>query len=132
MLVDVTLNIRRRGTEGMHEYVYADRILQTVLEEMEAGRKASAVTVEVGEMLGLTRESLTSAYEVLSKGTKAQGTKLVVKFSRGAVACPRCGFQGRLTPKRNEHIIDPAFACPKCGSSLSVSAGLELRLVGLS
>lgn len=113
----------------MHEYVYADRILQTVLEQIGGSRRASKVTVEVGEMLGLTRGSLSSAYDVLAKGTGAEGSKLVVRFSEGGVQCLKCGFQGRLPARRHEHVIDPAFACPDCGSSLRVTAGLDVKLV---
>ncbi len=115
----------------MHEYVYADRILQSVLEE-SGDRKPAKVEVEVGEMLGLTKASLTTAYGVLAKGTRAEGSKLVVKLSRGSVRCPRCGFRGRLPIERHEHRIDPAFACPKCGSSLQVESGLEVRLIKIS
>lgn len=115
----------------MHEYVYADRILQTVLEEGKGKRRAT-VTVEVGEMLGLTKESLTLAYEVLAKGTRAEGSNLSVKFSRGSVRCPSCGFEGRIPLKRHEHRIDPAFSCPKCGSSLAVLSGLDVKLVSIA
>jgi len=115
----------------MHEYVYADRILQTVLEEAHAAKKPSLVTVEVGEMLGLTRESLTSAYSVLAKGTVAEGSKLVVKFAKGSVRCPSCGFEGRIPVSKHEHRVDPAFACPECGASLEVKSGLEVELKGI-
>jgi hydrogenase nickel incorporation protein HypA/HybF len=115
----------------MHEYVYADRILQTVLEESRTAAKPKTVTVEVGEMLGLTRESLTTAYEILSKNTKAEGSKLVVRFAKGSVECGKCGYAGRLKVSKHEHRIDPAFSCPKCGGSLSVKSGLEAKLVGI-
>jgi hydrogenase nickel incorporation protein HypA/HybF len=115
----------------MHEYVYADRILQSVLQELGTRRRAATVTVEMGEMLGLTRESLTSAFEVLSKGTPAEGLKLKIRFTKGAVECPKCGFHGRLQMKAHFHAVDLTFACPECGSSLKISAGLEARLVGI-
>ena len=114
----------------MHEYVYADRILQSALQE-SGGQRPTLVSVEVGEMLGLTEESLSMAYEVLSKGTKAEGSKLKVAFTEGAVDCPKCGYSGRLSLKRHEHVVDPAFACPECGSSLHISKGLEVRIVEL-
>jgi hydrogenase nickel insertion protein HypA len=116
----------------VHEYVYADRILQSVLEEAGPDRKPTEVTVEVGEMLGLTRASLTMAYEVPSKGTMAEGSKLAVKFSRGSVNCPKCGFKGRLRVSRHGHRIDPTFACPKCGSTLRAESGLDVQLVSVS
>ena len=112
----------------MHEYVYADRILQTVLESA-SGKKVESVKVEVGEMLGLTSESLSSAYEVLSKGTRVEGSRLEVVFSEGSVQCPRCGFSGRLPLRRHEHRIDPAFSCPECGASLRIIGGLEVKLL---
>lgn len=87
--------------------------------------------VEVGEMLGLTTESLTMAYDILSKGTSAEGSKLAVAFAEGSVECPNCGFSGRLTLKRHDHHIDPAFACPECGSSLKVYGGLDVRLLDI-
>ncbi len=116
----------------MHEFVYADRILQTVLEASGAVRRPAIVTVEVGEMLGLTRESLSSAYRVLSKGTKAEGSRLSVKFARGSVSCPNCGFEGRLKLTRHDHRVDPAFACPECGGSLVVKSGMEVELRGIA
>lgn len=82
-------------------------------------------------MLGLTRESLTMAFEILSKGTKAEGSKLSVRFTKGRVECPRCGFAGRIPVRRDEHRVDPAFACPECGSSLKVVSGLGVKLLGL-
>ena len=116
----------------MHEYVYADRILQSVLVEVRAaGRTPREVKVDVGEMLGLTRESLTMAYGILSKGTKAEGSKLRVRFTKGSVECPKCDFSGRLPVRRHDHTIDPAFACPQCGSSLKVVEGLEVKLAGI-
>jgi hydrogenase nickel incorporation protein HypA/HybF len=113
----------------MHEYVYADRILQSVLSDAaQVGKRPAKVEVSVGEMLGLTKESLKMAYEVLAKGTKAEGSRLSMEFSEGSVECGSCGFRGRMPVKRHEHVIDPAFACPECGSSLKVAAGLEVEL----
>ncbi len=112
----------------MHEYVYADRILQSVLaDSAKSGKKPARVEVTVGEMLGLTRESLTLANEVLVKTADAKGSKLRMRLSQGSVVCPSCGFRGRMPVRRHEHLIDPAFACRECGSSLKVVAGLEVE-----
>jgi Zn finger protein HypA/HybF involved in hydrogenase expression len=116
----------------LHEYVYADRILQSVLEKVEAAAKSpQRVKVDLGEMLGLTRESLTMAFGILSNGTKAEGSKLAVKFTRGSVKCPKCGFSGRLPVSRHDHGIGPAFARLQCGSSLKVVEGLEVKTSGI-
>ena len=75
----------------MREQVYADRILRTVLEEA-GGTRPATVTVEVGEMLGLTREPLAFACSVLSNGTKAEGSRLSARSSRGSMKCPARGY----------------------------------------
>ncbi len=111
----------------MHEYVYADRILQTVLDQSGRGKKPRAVEVEVGELLGLTRDSLSSAYSVLSKGTKAEGSTLKVVFARGVVSCSSCNFEGHFATKGHHH-VDPVFACPECGAPLKVKSGMEVEL----
>ncbi len=116
----------------LHEYVFADRILQSVLEETRGrDRNPEVVKVEVGEMLGLTRESLRMAFGVLSKGTRVEGVKLRVHFTKGSVECAKCGFTGRLPVRRHEHMIDPTFACPNCGASLRVKGGLEVKLIAV-
>ncbi len=112
--------------------MFADRILQSVLEETRGtDRGPVLVRVQVGEMLGLTRESLTTAFSVLSKGTRIEGATLRVRFVEGSVECPACGFTGRLPAKRHDHRIDPAFACPDCGSSLRVKEGLDVKLIAV-
>jgi hydrogenase nickel insertion protein HypA len=115
----------------MHEYVYADKILQTVLDQSRRGKKPRAVEVKVGELLGLTRESLNSAYAVLSKGTKAEGSSLRVEIARGVVSCSSCSFEGHIAPKGHHH-VDPVFACPECGAPLKVKSGLEVELKGIT
>jgi hydrogenase nickel incorporation protein HypA/HybF len=113
----------------MHEFVYADRILQTVLSDAsKIGRRPVYVEVEVGELLGLTRESLTTAYGILAKGTVAEDSKLRMKLSRGFVECASCGYRGRLRVGSHEHVVDPAFACPQCGAPVNISAGMEVTL----
>ena len=113
----------------MHEFVYAGRMLQSILEEAKAtGKSPRKVKVDVGEMLGLTRESLTMEYGLLSKGTRAEGSKLAVRFARGAAECPKCRFSGRLPVRRHDDKIDPAFRCPQCGSSLKVVEGLQVKI----
>jgi hydrogenase nickel incorporation protein HypA/HybF len=114
----------------MHEYVYADRVLQTVLEASSAAKKSpKLVMVEAGELLGLSQESLQLAYEVLSKGTRAEGSKVEVTFFQGKVECPACGYSGGLPHKGHTHNVDPVFACPECGMPVKVSGGLDLKLL---
>jgi hydrogenase nickel insertion protein HypA len=114
----------------MHEYVYADRILQSILEFMkkENRKKVSLIHVRVGELLDLSSESLNLAYKTLSSETVAKGSKLKVSIERSAVSCSNCGFKGRLKAQ-GSHAIDPAFACPKCGSPLKIYKGNSVEII---
>jgi hydrogenase nickel insertion protein HypA len=119
----------------LHEYVYADRILQSVLDLMRESDKGkvSEVRVEVGELLGLTGPSLKEAYGYLSKGTRADGSKLTVHFAPSSVKCDGCGYSGRPEGRgRHAHVIDPALLCPRCSAPLSIDKGMELEIEGVS
>jgi hydrogenase nickel incorporation protein HypA/HybF len=114
----------------MHEYILADKILQSVLDFMDKQSltSVSLVDVGVGELLGLERNSLNIAYGILSKGTKAEGSRLKVHPVKGIVSCSKCGFEGRLKHIHAQHTVDPVFACPDCGSSVSIKKGNEVKL----
>ena len=120
--------------ERMHEYILADRVLQSVLEFMEKQNLSSVreVDLDVGELLGLEGDSLNMAYGILSKGTKAEGSKLRVHRIKGVVICNKCGYEGALTHVPHEHVIDPAFSCPNCGSPVSIKTGNDLKLNRIS
>jgi hydrogenase nickel incorporation protein HypA/HybF len=114
----------------MHEYVLADKVLQSALQYMKE-RGLSSITevdVDVGDLLGLKGDTLNMAYQILSKGTIAEGSKLRVHRIKGAVVCSGCGFKGGLKEVPHQHSIDPVFACPTCGAPVSIKAGNEVKL----
>jgi hydrogenase nickel incorporation protein HypA/HybF len=118
----------------MHEYILADRVLQSVVQLMDEKHLSSIneVEVNVGELLGLERRSLNMAYQLLSKGTKADGSKLKVHRTKGVISCKKCGYEGGLKDIPTEHTIDPAFACPKCGAPVSINSGNEVKVISVS
>lgn len=117
----------------MHEFVYADRILSTVLDQMkrDGRKKLTEVRVEVGEFLDLSNESLNMAYGILSKDTRAAGSKLKVKITSGSVSCSKCGFAGKVKPKGG-HVVDPVLSCPECGSPLSIQSGNQVSILEIA
>ena len=114
----------------MHEFVNADRVLQTVLEHQKEhpGVKVSQVKVELGELLGLSPASLKMAFGVLSKETSLGDVKLSVRKAKGSVKCDSCGYSGRLEGPAG-HTADPVIACPKCGAPLSLGSGNALNVL---
>lgn len=113
----------------MHEFIEADRVLRSVLDYMynHGLSVAQEVDVDVGELLGLQNESLSTAFHLLSKGTPAERCKLKIRRVKGSVVCSKCGYTGNLK-KVVEHVVHPAFACPNCGNPVIIKAGNELRI----
>lgn len=106
----------------MHELAIAQQIVRTVLAEMER-RGATAVRsvdIEIGELDGLRRETLRSAFLSEAEGTPLEGATLHVTVLPAKAICPAC--QG---PKDVDLPWDPAhgsvrISCPDCGADLEI------------
>ncbi len=114
----------------MHEYILADRVLQSLLEHMKSQGLAAVreVDIDVGELLGLENETLRMAFDTLSKGTPGENCKLKIRRVKGSVECNKCGYTGGLESEHVEHVVDPVFACPKCSAPVTIKAGNDLRI----
>ena len=114
----------------LHEYVLADRVLQSALEYMN-DQKLTAIQridVDVGELLGLENESLRSAFGIVSKGSRVEDATLRIHRVKGVVECGSCGYTGGLDSGKDHHHIDPAFQCPKCGVPVKIKSGNEIKI----
>lgn len=110
----------------MHEFSICRTIVKAVLEEVSKIRQDKPVCLEkaqiaAGEYHRLVPESLKLAYEVLTKGTRAEGSKLKIRTVPLRLACKACGWKGRAR--------DFLFACGRCqGTDVEIIAGKELFL----
>ncbi|MBF0292107.1 MAG: hydrogenase maturation nickel metallochaperone HypA [Nitrospinae bacterium] len=108
----------------MHEMSIAMSVAQIVVERAreEGASKALSVTVEVGELSGVTPEALEFCYEAAVMGGLAEGSRLVIKRVPAVAVCGECGE----TFAPNERI----FVCPKCeGFTASLKSGEELAVI---
>jgi len=103
-----------------------------VLAEAESrkAKKVSEVHLVIGELTFLGLEQVRFAYEVLTKGTILESSKLVIKTQKGAVKCDNCGYQGGFSYEDDPlyHLPVPTLKCPKCGNSVNVVAGKECTI----
>lgn len=87
-------------------------------------KKVTEISILVGEMTGVVPESLEFCFDSLSKGTKAQGAKLVLKHIPLVARCLDCGNETKI--KRYN------FTCPNCKSlRMEIVSGRELRVESL-
>ena len=119
----------------MHEVSVVSDIVSAILKELEKYNveRVEEVVLVVGEMTSLGEEQLEFAYEIVTKGTKLEGSKLVIEQEKISVDCLECGYKGEvrmLESDYGEHTI-PILSCPKCNGKVKVTAGQTCRVKNL-
>ncbi len=113
----------------MHEYAVVDELISSLVPRLETipGR-VTAVFVRKGELRILSAHALESAFEFLAKGTRLEGARLEIEDVAAIVRCAACGYEG--PPCRfgdaDDHFAIPILSCPRCGGSVTATAGREL------
>jgi hydrogenase nickel incorporation protein HypA/HybF len=110
----------------MHELSIAMSIVDMAQEEAERRAvKIGAVHLELGALSGVVAEALLFSYEMACRGTRLEGSQLVIKEVPIEVYCPACKTQRTLTSMQ-------WFCCPECGTpTADVIHGKELVITAL-
>ena len=110
-------------------------IVSAILRELEKYNveRVEEVVLVVGDMTSLGEEQLEFAYEIVTKETKLEGSKLVIEHEKIRVICNECGYEGEvrmLESDYGEHTI-PILSCPKCNGKVKVTAGQTCKVRNL-
>ena len=119
----------------MHEVSVVSDIVSAILKELEKYKvvRVEEVTLVVGEMTSLGDEQLEFAYEIVTKDTKLEGSKLVIEHEKIWVRCKECDYMGEvrmLESDYGEHTI-PVLACPECNGRVTVVKGQTCKVKNL-
>lgn len=116
----------------MHEFSITSQIVQNVLVEAEkrGAKRITEVHLVIGKLTFLGLDQVRFAYEVLTKGTIAEGSKLTIEEQEGFVKCGNCGYQGGFKYEDDPlyHVPVPTLKCPRCGSTVSIASGKECTI----
>ena len=107
----------------MHELPVTQGILSISLEaaEQAGGRRIIGINLLVGDLSSIVDDSVQFYFDILSKGTLAEGAALEFRRLPASVMCWDCG-------RRFEVTAPLPSACPHCGGfKLQVMGGRELR-----
>jgi len=110
----------------MHELSLAQSVLKIALEHAEKNNatKIERITLSFGRMSCIQPDALETAFEVMSRGTRAEGAVLSFEITPVVISCLSC---------RKEYDIDyqGVLVCPSCGdlSVLLVAGTEDLKLV---
>lgn len=87
----------------------------------EGGGPVKVIHLRIGEMSGVNIDALSFAFEVLSKGTAAEGGRLEFESVPLLACCRECSAEF--------HPDEFVFRCEKCGSpELEIRAGREMEV----
>lgn len=110
----------------MHEMSLAEGVMQIVEDSARREGFASvrAVRLEIGELAGVEIDALRFCFDVVARGTVAEGAALDIVRVPGEGRCLDCGATALLKERFD--------ACPLCGgTNVKMTSGDELRVAEL-
>lgn len=110
-------------------------IVEAVLKELEKHQVSRVEEVELllGEMTRLGRDQMEFAYEVVTRGTPLEGSRLSIVDEAIEVKCLSCSYEGeadRLEDDDFSHNI-PVLSCPDCSRPVEVVKGRSCMVKSL-
>lgn len=93
----------------MHEYAVTKNIVDIAVSEAERANasRITGITLVIGDLSSIIDESVQLYFDIISKGTIAEGAELVFKRIPAVFRCTTCGIEFNK-PYRG-------FECPECG-----------------
>ena len=110
----------------MHEMSLAEGVLGVVADATRAHHPCAvrAVRLEIGALAAVELEALRFAFDVVKRGSVADGAALEIVHVPGAAWCMQCS--------RSVAIAERTDPCPECGSwQLHVTGGDQMRVLEL-
>lgn len=107
----------------MHEYHAVQNVVNQALEEAKkAGAgKITEIKLAIGDLSTFLNEPVQMYFDIIAKGTIAEGAKLTFRRIPAELMCKSCG-QKFDKP-------DKGFDCPVCGSEgIPTGAGSEFYI----
>ncbi|WP_010251154.1 hydrogenase maturation nickel metallochaperone HypA [Acetivibrio cellulolyticus] len=93
----------------MHEYSITQQIVKIAEENAKShgGVRIERIALVVGELSGFIGESIQMYFDILAKGTLAEGAQLDITYIKPQLKCTKCNtyfYRKRFS-----------FECPECG-----------------
>lgn len=107
----------------MHELSIAGNIVEAVEREMTARGidRLTTIALRIGRMTDVDAEALRFGFEVITKETRLDGTKLAIEHLPIVARCTVCATEFEIP--------EMIFVCPSCRStSVDLVQGTELDI----
>ena len=110
----------------MHELTLSQGIVELALEQAAANgaRRVRRVRIAIGALSHVEPEAIDFSFDVVSRGTPAEGARLEIERPPGRAHCIPCDAEVAIASRDQP--------CPRCGTHRWVLAGGdELRVLEL-
>jgi len=107
----------------MHEMSLCESVLQVLEEQarVQHYRRVKTVWLEVGDLAGVEIPALEFSFEVVCRGTLAEGSRLEIVAVPGSAWCLQCSAPVTLGERYQP--------CPRCGGyQLQITGGEQMRI----
>jgi hydrogenase nickel incorporation protein HypA/HybF len=107
----------------MHELAVTEGLLQIILDQVQGTKvtRVYGVSLVIGDLASIVDESVQFYFDILSKGTVAEGAQLSVTRVAPEYGCRSCGF---LSAERSQ-----SYRCQACGAEdIFIGRGQEFYL----
>ncbi|MDO9163825.1 MAG: hydrogenase maturation nickel metallochaperone HypA [Methylococcaceae bacterium] len=110
---------------AMHELSLLENVREILEDHAQSQKfsKVSRVTLEIGKLSCIEPEALRFGFDVVMKGSLAEGAELIITELNGLGRCQQCGQNTVM-----EVLYDP---CSHCGRPLTVVQGMEMKIKDL-
>ena len=113
----------------MHEGSITTQIVESVKTEatQRKARKVLEVYLQIGCLTFLNPEQVKFWYEILTKDTILEGSRLITEEVNGSVRCSACGYSGGLKHVDSSlpHMPMPTLQCPECNGAVEIVKGKD-------
>lgn len=107
----------------MHEVALCQGVIGLIEDaaSRHAFTRVRAVVLEIGLLGHVAPEAMAFCFDAVSRGTRAEGARLVIERIAGAGTCPDC--------RQTVRMVDRFAACPQCGGRrVQLTQGEEMRV----
>ena len=108
----------------MHELPVTESILEVAIEAAQnaAASRILSISLVIGDLSSIVDDSVQFYFDILSKGTLAEGAELLFRREPAQARCLACGHEFKVSPPLVRY-------CPECNQAqLQVTGGKEFYL----